>query len=281
MYDLVKFSLTGSIIGNALLVLGLSIVAGGLYFKRQTFNRTYASMGATLLALASIGLIFPTLYYYAVYSSPRPETPEARQVEYLSEEIAVILAGVYVLSLIFSLMTHQHLFAGPEEQLPTTGDHQPEWSRRTSLLVLLGATAGVAVMSELLVDSVHEAGAILGLSDLFMGVFVVAVIGNAAEHSTAILVAMKNKMDLSVMIAVGSSLQIALFVAPLLVFVSMFTSRPMDLHFLPIEIVTIVVAIVTVALVAQDGETHWLEGVMLLAVYIIIGLALYHFPYKA
>src|SRR5262249_19668357 len=160
-----KASLTGSIIGNVLLVLGLSILVGGLYHKRQTFNRTAAGMGTTLLALASVGLLMPTLYYYVFRATQELSAAEAQNIELLSEEIAVILAAVYVLSLVFSLRTHQHLFAGPEEELPTAGEHrQPEWGRRTSVLVLLAATAGVALMSEFLVGSVEVAGRALGMS---------------------------------------------------------------------------------------------------------------------
>lgn len=280
MYPLVKASLTGSIIGNVLLVLGLAILAGGLKFQRQQFNRTAAGMGTTLLALAAVGLTVPAIYFYVFQAGIAQQPEEIRRIEFLSEEIALILAGVYVLSLIFSLWTHQHLFAGPEEDLPTTGDHQPEWSRRTSLIVLIAATAGVALMSEILSDSVKEAGAALNLNAVFVGVIVVAVVGNAAEHSTAVLVAMKNKMDLSVNIAIGSSLQIALFVAPVLVFASMVIQpdHPLDLHFTVMEVVAVVLSIAVLALVSMDGETHWLEGAMLMAVYLIFALAFYHLP---
>jgi Ca2+:H+ antiporter len=197
----------------------------------------------------------------------------------LSEEIAVVLAVTYGLSLLFSLKTHQHLFAGPEDQLPTIGEHhQPEWSRRTSLIVLVAATVGVAVMSELLVKSVEHAGETLGMNEVFMGVIVVAVIGNAAEHSTAILVALKDKMDLAVTIAVGSSIQIALFVAPVLVFASLLMGPPLDLHFSLLEIIAVVLSVGVLALVSMDGECHWMEGVMLLAVYLIFALAFFHLP---
>ncbi len=279
MYPLVKASLTGSIIGNLLLVLGLAILAGGLYHKRQVFNRTAASMGATLLALACVGLLVPTLYYYVFHATLALGGRQVETIESLSEEIAVILALLYVLSLVFSLRTHQHLFAGPEEGLPTTGEHrQPEWSRRTSLVVLLAATAGVALMSEFLVGSVEHAGEQMGLNKLFLGVVVLAIIGNAAEHSTAVLMAVKNKMDLAVTIAVGSSLQVALFVTPVLVFASLLTGHPLDLHFSPMEMVAVMIAITVLALVCQDGESHWMEGAMLLGVYAILALAFYHLP---
>ncbi|NUQ62487.1 MAG: calcium/proton exchanger [Pirellulales bacterium] len=281
MYPLVKASITGSIVGNILLVLGLSILLGGLKHRRQVFNRTAAGMGATLLALATIGLIVPTLYYYLFRAGSRLSPEELHNIEYLSEEIALILAVIYVLSLVFSLRTHRHLFSGSEEELQTTGEHhQPEWSRKTSLIILLAATAGVAWMSELLVGSVEHAGESLGMTPVFVGVIVVAVIGNAAEHSTAVLMAMKDKMDLAVHIAVGSGLQIALFVAPVLVFASMFMghAQPLDLHFTVLETITIVLSVGVLALVSQDGESHWMEGVMLLGVYVIVALAFYHLP---
>lgn len=281
-FPLVKASITGSIIGNVLLVLGLSIFVGGLRYKRQVFNRTAASMGATLLALACIGLLVPSVYFYILMGA-HPDQAGTARMEHLSEEISVILMGVYILSLIFSLKTHQHLFAGPEEELPTTGaHHEPEWSRKTSLLVLLVSTIGVAVMSEFLVGSVEKASDVLG-NQVFVGVIVVAIIGNAAEHSTAVLVAMKNKMDLAVNIAVGSSLQIALFVAPVLVFASLLMghSPVMDLHFTPMEMLTVVACVGVLALVSQDGESHWMEGVLMLAVYAILALAFFHLPDSA
>ena len=279
MYDLVKASITGSIIGNILLVLGLSILLGGLKYQRQVFNRTAAGMGATLLALASIGLIMPALYFHMFQTGTGAEQSE--NIKFLSEEIAAILAVIYLLSLVFSLRTHRHLFAGPETELQTSGEHhQPEWSRRTSLTVLLLATAGVAWMSELLVGSVEHAAETLGMNSVFVGVIVIAVIGNAAEHSSAVLMAMKNKMDLAVHIAVGSGIQIALFVAPVLVFASMFMrpDQPLDLHFTLMETVAVMLAVGVLALVSQDGETHWMEGVMLLGVYLIMALAFYHLP---
>lgn len=280
MFPTVKASITGSIIGNILLVLGLAILAGGLYYKKQEFNRTAAGMGTTLLALASIGLIVPSLYYY-LFRAAQPGGAESRTIDYLSEEIAAVLAFVYLLSLVFSLKTHQHLFAGPEEALPTTGEaHQPEWSRRTSLIVLLAATVGVVFMAEFLADSVKVAAHAMGMNETFIGVIVVAIVGNAAEHSTAVLMAMKNKMDLAVTIAVGSSLQIALFVAPVLVFASMLMghTHPLDLHFTPLELIAVVLSVAVLSLVSQDGESHWLEGAMLLAVYFIFALAFYHLP---
>ncbi len=281
MYPWVKASITGSIVGNILLVLGLSMFVGGLKHATQRFHRTAASMGATLLALASIGLIMPTLYYYMYRAGAPLSADEAATVEFLSEEIAAILALIYVVSLVFSLWTHRHLFAGPEDELPRSGEHhQSEWNRTTSVTILLAATAGVAWMSELLVGSVEHAAEAMGMNQVFIGVIVVAVIGNAAEHSTAVLMAMKNKMELAVHIAVGSGIQIALFVAPALVFLSMTFghAHPLDLHFTPLETITLVLSVLVLSMVSQDGETNWMEGVMLLGVYLMVALAFYHLP---
>jgi Ca2+:H+ antiporter len=275
-HDLVKASLTGSIIGNLLLVLGLAILAGGLFHRRQTFNRTAAGLGATLLALACIGLLIPTLFHHLARSRPAPAEASAVLAN-LSEEIAVVLAGVYLLSLLFTLHTHRHLFAGPECAEPAR--HDSRWSTGGSFIVLLVATAGVALVSEFLVGAVEPAAEALGMSEAFVGVVIVAVVGNAAEHSTAVLVAMKDQMDLAVTVAVGSSIQVALFVAPVLVFASLLTSGPvMDLHFTPMETAAVLIAIAVTALVCQDGETHWMEGVLLLAVYAILALAFFHLP---
>jgi Ca2+:H+ antiporter len=281
MYPVVKATITGSIIGNILLVTGLAILLGGFSHRRQVFNRTAVSMGATLLALASIGLIMPTVYYYLFHSSAGLTPANLHNVESLSEEIAIILAVIYGLSLVFSLWTHQHLFSGSESETPTTAEqHSPEWSRATSLIVLLVATAGVAAMGHLLADSVEHAGKALGMTQVFIGVIVVAIVGNAAEHATAVMAAMKNNMDLAVHIAVGSSIQVALLVAPVLVFASMLMGHtpPLDLHFTPLEMIAVILAVGVLALICQDGETHWMEGVMLLGVYLIIALAFYHLP---
>ncbi|HZS09526.1 MAG TPA: calcium/proton exchanger [Blastocatellia bacterium] len=276
LYDVVKASITGSIIGNVLLVLGLSVLAGGLKFPQQKFNPTAAMMGSTMLALSAIGLIVPAIFHTIVGSG---RMAQAREQD-LSLEIAVVLIITYVLSLIFTLKTHTHLYGGEEqgeeaeEAVGTKG-----WSQTKSVLVLLGATVLVAVMSEFLVGAVEETSRRLGLTEIFVGVILVAIIGNAAEHSTAVLMALKNKMDLALNIAIGSSMQVALFVAPVLVFASyVLASRPMDLLFTTLEVVAIVVSVAVVALIAQDGESNWMEGVLLLAVYTILGLAFYFLP---
>jgi Ca2+:H+ antiporter len=279
MYPLVKASITGSIVGNILLILGLSMFVGGVRHTKQTFNATAANLGSTLLGLAAISLIIPSIFFEVVKADSSLSDPLA--IAHLSEEIAVVLIVVYVLSLIFSLRTHKHLFAGDEAELPTTGErHQPEWSPRTAMSVLLTATVGVAWMAEMLVGAVEPACEAIGMNSIFVGVIVIAIVGNAAEHSTAVLMAWKNKMDLAVNIAVGSSIQVALLVAPILVFTSLVMGHPtvLDLHFTLLEVISVVIAVGTLALVAPDGQTHWMEGIMLLAVYLILALAFYHLP---
>lgn len=282
LYDVVKASLTGSIIGNVLLVLGGALLAGGLKRERQTFDRAAAAAGSTLLALATIGLLVPALFHQVAESAVgRAEITRAREVALersLSLEIAIVLFLAYLLSLVFSLRTHRHLYAGQG----APGEHEEDahgTSMPRAVVSLLVATALVAWMSELLVGSVEEAAHALGLTQVFIGVIVVAVIGNAAEHSTAILVAVKNKMDLSLNIAIGSSIQIALFVAPILVFVSYFMPHgPMDLRFTPFEVLAVAISMGVVNLVSQDGESNWLEGALMLAVYGILAIAFYFLP---
>jgi Ca2+:H+ antiporter len=273
LVDVVKASITGSIIGNILLVLGLAILAGGLKRPQLQFNRTAASLSSTLLALAAMALVVPALFHQL--SVGAGAAPAERT---LSLEIAIILAITYVLSLIFSLRTHKHLYIGAvsEDSQEALGmRHVPLW-RATVILIV--ATGFVALMSEMLVGTVEHAAERLGMSDVFVGVFLVAIIGNAAEHSTAVLMAMKNKMDLAMNIAVGSSLQVALLVAPLLVFVSYLFGRPMDLVFTTFEIVAVAISAGIVNLIALDGESNWMEGALLLAVYGILGMAFYNLP---
>lgn len=276
LYEVVKASITGSIIGNILLVLGLSIVIGGLKHPKQVFNKTAASLGSTLLGLSAIALVMPAVFHMLVVNKPNVREQD------LSLEIAIVLIVTYVLSLVFTLKTHSHLYSGGvegTEKQDTKGSHEsPGWSKPKSITVLLVATALVALMSEFLVGAVEETSHKLGLTEVFVGVILVAIIGNAAEHSTAILVAMKNKMDLALNIAIGSSMQIALFVAPVLVFASYAFGQPMNLIFTSLEVIAISVSVLVVALIAQDGESNWMEGVLLLAVYAILGLTFYFLP---
>ena len=282
LHGVVKASITGSIIGNILLVLGFSILAGGMKFTHQKFNRTAAGLGSTLLALSVVALLIPALFHWVAEDKlRRGSITQAQEIlleHSLSFEIAVILFLVYLLSLIFSLRTHKNLFLGEEGEHQAHEEFKKGWSLRKSATVLLLATAGVAVASEFLVGAVEATAHAWGLTEVFVGVIVVAVIGNAAEHSTAILMAMKNKMDLAINIAIGSSIQVALFVAPVLVFLSYAFGNPMDLLFTPFEVLAIALAAAIVNLVAQDGESHWMEGVLLLAVYLVTGIAFYFLP---
>ena len=278
LYDVVKASLTGSIIGNVLLVLGLSMVAGGLRRERQTFDRTAAAASSTLLLLAAIGLVVPAVFHMvaegAVTANRLTRVQELALERSLSLEIAVVLFATYVLSLLFALRTHAHLYTGAAAE----HEHQPV-DMRAAVITLLVVTALIAWMSEMLVGAVEEASHVLGLTEVFVGVIVVAIVGNAAEHSTAVLVAMKDHMDLSLNIAIGSSIQIALFVAPVLVFASYFMPHgPMDLRFTIFEVLAVIASVLIVNLVSQDGESNWLEGALLLAVYAILALAFFFLP---
>src|SRR5947208_6486473 len=268
LYPVVKASLTGSIIGNVLLVFGASVLAGGLKYKRQRFNVTGARAQSTLLTLAAISLVMPA-GFHAVGGSQAVAHDDD-----LSLAIALVLLAAYAAHLVFSLVTHKQLFAGEATEGGShAAQHERGWSLKKSALVLAGATAMIAWVSEILVGSVEAAAQSLGMTRVFLGVIVVAIVGNAAEHSTAVLMALKNKMEIALGIAVGSSLQIALFVAPLLVLVShVIGPRPMDLVFTPAEVLAVFVAILIAGEVASDGESNWLEGAQLLAVYVILAM---------
>jgi Ca2+:H+ antiporter len=268
LYPVVKASLTGSIIGNILLVLGAAVFAGGIKFERQKFNTTAARAQVTLLTLAAIGLIMPASFHYLAGPGGRVREGD------LSLEISIVLLLAYGAHLLFSLHTHKQLFAGEAAE-----GHGAGWSLKRSILFLVGATALIAWISEILVGSVEHAAESFGMTRVFLGVIVVAVVGNAAEHSTAILMAMKNRMELALGIAIGSSLQIALFVAPVLVIVSHFIGpQPMDLVFTPAEVLAVFVAVLISGQIASDGESNWLEGVLLLGVYLILGIVFFFLP---
>ncbi len=270
--DLVKASITGSIIGNILLVFGASSLYGGLKFERQTFNKTAASLSATLLVLSAVSLFVPAIFH--LVAGDRGAGVERT----LSLEISGVLLVTYVLSLLFSLRTHRHLYVG--EAGPHTDELTPgRPSVAKSVMLLVAATAGIALMSELLVGAVEETARVFGMNDVFVGVILVALIGNAAEHSSAILMAGRNKMDAAITIAVGSSIQIALFVAPILVLLSYAIAPvPMDLRFTTLEVVAVGISVWIMSLIAQDGESHWMEGVQLLAVYVILAMAFFWLP---
>ena len=270
LHDVVKASLTGSILGNILLVLGASMLAGGLKYERQRFNQTAAGLGASLLLLSAVGLIIPALFHLT--ASDRGPIVERE----LSLEISVVLFAIYVMHLVFSLRTHRHVYRGDNEGTSHSGEKL--WSRGRAIAVLTVATVLVAVMSEFLVGALEHAAQTLGLTQIFVGVVLVALVGNAAEHSTAVMVAMKNKMDLALGIAIGSSLQIALLVAPILVFASYLFGTPLDLIFTPFEVAAVTISVLIVGFVSMDGESHWMEGVMLVGVYTMLAIAFYFLP---
>ena len=284
----VKASITGSIIGNVLLVLGLSFLTGGLKYQKQEFNRTAASISATALTLAAIALIIPTIFHLAAGQVPVSQggwTPAKEQN--LSLAIAIVLFLTYALTLVFTLMTHKDLFTGrPSQEPETKADketarnevEQAHWSVSKAVTILVIATVFVAFVSEFLVGAVEGARDTLGLTEVFVGVIIVAIIGNAAEHSSAILMAARNKMDVTIGIAVGSSLQVALLVAPLLIFASYLFGRPMDLEFTLPEVIAVAASILIVEQICGDGESNWVEGIQLLSVYAVLAILFYFLP---
>jgi Ca2+:H+ antiporter len=278
LIEVVKASLTGSIIGNLLLVMGLSMFLGGLKFKEQTFAPVVARVNASLMNLAVIAILLPTAMHF---SAPKIQV---FQLQRLSMGVALVLIAVYVLTLVFSMKTHSYLYdVGIAENEETSeSDDKTGHRHRPNLKlwagVLLASTIAVAIESELLVESLDVATEQLGLTPLFTGVILLPIIGNAAEHATAVTVAMKNKMDLSVSVAVGSSLQIALFVAPVLVLAGWFMGQPMDLDFNPFELVAVIVSVIIANSISSDGQSNWLEGMLLLAAYVVLGLAFYFHP---
>jgi len=277
LIEVVKATITGSIISNLLLVLGFSMLLGGFRFKEQEFQPTAARLNASTMNLAVIALLVPTAVEYT--SSGIEEST----LQNLSVAVAVILIAVYGLTLLFSMKTHTYLYdvgvADLEENDQGEAIESPKKPNVTLwVIVLLAITLLVALESEFLVDTLEVATSSLGLTSLFTGVILIPIIGNAAEHATAVTVAMKNKMDLSVAVSVGSSLQIALFVAPVLVIAGWLMGQPMDLDFNPFELVAVIVAVWVANSVSSDGKSNWLEGGLLLATYLVLGLAFFFHP---
>lgn len=295
LVNVVKASITGSIISNLLLVMGFAMLLGGIRYKEQTFQSVVARVNASSMNLAVIALLLPTAMQYT--SSGIDEAT----IQKLSIAVAIVLILVYGLTLLFSMRTHAYLYdVGVAEMEPTESETaSPEFSApplegeqdtaesesaehkvnlKLWIGVLLAATIFVAVESELLVGSLEEATTSLGLTELFTGVILLPIIGNAAEHATAITVAIKNKMDLSLSVAVGSSLQIALFVAPVLVIAGWVLGQPMDLDFNPFELVAVAVAVLIANSISSDGQSNWLEGTLLLAAYAVLALAFFFHP---
>jgi Ca2+:H+ antiporter len=272
LLEVVKASITGSILGNLLLVMGLAMVLGGLKNGVQKFDQLAASNSSAMLALAIIGLGVPAVFSHTI------DVVNHNAVEWLSIGVAVVLIVLYFLSLVFSFSSTSRTQEGSLMPGDEILESKPEWSKRKAISVLLGATLFVVVMSEILVGAIEESIATLGLTEFFVGVIIVPIIGNVAEHLVAVQTALKNKMELSMEVAVGSSMQIALFVAPLLVFASILLGNPMTLIFNQFELIALGAAVAITALISLDGRSHWMEGAQLLAVYTIIALAFFFLP---
>jgi len=268
----VKASITGSILGNLLLVLGAAQLAGGLKHKVQRFSVALAGLSMSLLVVAVVGLVIPAVFL-ATHSDP---------THALTRKVSVGIAGLlilgYALSLVYSMGTHRSVFSEGAEvaREEHASDHGP-WSVGKALGVLLGSAALVGWLSEILVGSTEAAIKGVGLSEVFVGIIVVPIIGNAAEHSSAVLMAMRNRMDLAVSIAIGSSVQVALLIAPVLVFIGLALGRPMDLAFNIFEVAAVTLAVGVATSVVRDAESHWLEGAFLLLVYGMLGVAFFFF----
>jgi Ca2+:H+ antiporter len=273
LVDLVKASITGSIIGNLLLVLGAAQLAGGLKYRTQKFNPHFAGTSVSLLVIAAVGLIVPALFLAA-----HPDPTRAATVR-LSEWVAGFLIIGYALYLLYSMGTHKSAFdALEEETFDEAPRHDaPPWSLQRTLIVLVVVAAAIGWMSELLVGATEVTVHALGLSNLFVGLILIPIIGNAAEHSSAVLMARKNRMDLAASIAIGSSVQVALFVAPVLVFIALIVGHPLDLAFGTFEVASVTLAVWITSAIVIDAESNWLEGAFLLLVYGVLAVAFFYF----
>jgi Ca2+:H+ antiporter len=269
LIELVKASITGSILGNLLLVLGIAMFAGGARFKTQHFSRHLAGFSATVLLIAVFGLAVPTLFEHL-----HPDKVRAATVE-MSLYVAILLIGGYLCSLFYTFWTHSSAFEPSSSGSAVTVT--PKWSSKKALLILLIAASGTAIMAEVLVSVTEQAVKSLGLTEFFVGLILVPIIGNAAENSSAVLMAMRNRMDLSLNIAVGSSIQVALLIAPVLVLLGRAFGRPMDLAFSTMEVASIALAVTVANSVMRDGESNWLEGIFLLLAYSVLGVAFFFF----
>ena len=296
LVNLVKASIIGSIIGNILLIFGLSLVVGGLKQKEQFFNKENTSYQSSMLFLAIIGLAVPTILSITV-SNPTTEVSLVGQgnIQFISDVLAFVLLGVYIASIIFTFVTHKHLFAIPSmEREEVNGlrgikgnklykdiDNQRQhsedshWSKKKSILLLGAGVIGVVLVSEVLVSSVEVTIKKFGFGEVFVGAIIVGIVGNAAEHSSAILLARRGKLDLSIGIAAGSGTQVAIFVVPILVITGIVLNRPFNLVFTIYELAMVFLAALILNLIAHDGKSNWFEGIMLTAVYVIIAVGFF------
>jgi Ca2+:H+ antiporter len=273
LIELVKASITGSILGNIMLIFGLSLIAGGVKHKEQIFNRENAGLQSSLIFLAIIGLAIPTILSTTVLKPIDLESQLKLQI--LSDVLAIVLICVYVAGILFTFFTHKHLFVAPGGADEVLEQNHNRWSNRKSFLILGASMVGVVAVSEILVGSVEETSKQFGFGELFVGAIIVGIVGNAAEHSSAILLARKGKIDLSIGIAAGSGTQIALFVVPILVMVGIILGQPFTLEFTLYELATLFLAAIIMNLIAHDGKSNWFEGIMLTAVYLIIAIGFY------
>ena len=273
LIELVKASITGAILGNIMLIFGLSLIAGGVRHKEQIFNRENAGLQSSLIFLAIIGLAIPTILSTTVLKPIDVESQLKLQI--LSDVLAIVLICVYVAGILFTFFTHKYLFVAPGGADEVLEQNHDRWSKRKSFLILGASMIGVVAVSEILVGSVEETSKQFGFGELFVGAIIVGIVGNAAEHSSAILLARKGKMDLSIGIAAGSGTQIALFVVPILVMVGIILGQPFTLEFTLYELATLFLAAIIMNLIAHDGKSNWFEGIMLTAVYLIIAIGFY------
>lgn len=269
LIDLVKASITGSILGNLLLVLGIALFAGGLKYPVQKFNPHLAGSSTSILVIAVFGLVVPALFY-----GLHPDPARVATVQ-MSHYVAGLLIVGYIAWLVFSLWTHSSDLTA--ERGPQGVTVAPKWSSKKAALILVLAAAGIGVVAEVLVSATEEAVKVLGFSEFFVGLILIPIIGNAAENSSAILMALRNRMDLAINIAVGSSIQVALLIAPLLVFLGMVFHQPMDLAFTVMEVASIGLAVLVTSSMIRDAETNWLEGALLILAYAILGVAFFFF----
>ena len=266
LLEVVKASITGSIIGNILLVLGMAMLFGGVKYKKQEFNKTAVLASASMMLLAVVALVMPAIF------AQTARNVSGNVIEKLSVFVSVFLIIIYFANLFFIFKTHKHLYT------EDVGEYEARWSVKKSVIILLVATIFTAWMSEILVGSIEPVVASLGWTQLFIGVIFVAIIGNAAEHVSAITMALKNRMDLALQISVGSATQIATFVAPVLVVISLFFKNQLSLVFNTFELAAIFLSVLIANLIVEDGESNWLEGFQLVTAYAIIAVAFFFHP---
>lgn len=279
LIDLVKASITGAILGNIMLIFGLSMIAGGIHKKEQLFSRENAGLQSTMIFLAIIGLAIPTVLSSTILKPA--EIENQLKIQFLSDALAILLLSVYIAGIVFTFFTHKHLFVSPQMEEENNNHNidttitTKHWDKKRAFFILAISMVGVVVVSEILVGSVEETSKQFGFGEVFVGAIIIGIVGNAAEHSSAIILARKGKIDLSIGIAAGSGTQIALFVVPLLVIFGIILNQPFTLEFTIYELVTLFLAAIILNLIAHDGRSNWFEGVMLTTVYVIIAMGFY------